>query len=70
MVGSTPGQYRGSRMTAHLARQYYVCAACGRVMALRDLVGEPRHVGGREDRIEVYCRAGVGHRVGEVKRND
>lgn len=43
-----------------------VCVACLRVMPLRWLDGEWRHVGGRPDRYERYCRAGYGHRAGEL----
>jgi hypothetical protein len=36
-------------------------------MRLRELVAESRHVGGKPDRIELYCRAGVGHRTDEAR---
>ena len=43
------------------------CAACGRRMPTWALEGEWRHVGGRPDRYERYCRAGHGHRQDEPR---
>ena len=39
------------------------CAECGRVLPLAQLEGEWRHVGGADDRLELFCAAGVGHRA-------
>ncbi len=44
-----------------------LCAACGRRMPSWELEGEARHVGGHSvDVVYWYCKAGVGHRAGEV----
>lgn len=41
------------------------CDACRQMMPPEQLVGETRHVGGKEDRVELYCRSGYGHRQSE-----
>jgi hypothetical protein len=43
------------------------CAACGRNMEPTAVEPEWRHVGGRPDRREFYCRAGYGHRADEAR---
>ncbi len=53
------------------ARLTDYCAACGRRMPSWALEGEARHVGGQSlDVVYWYCKAGYGHRAGEVKREE
>jgi SWIM zinc finger len=51
-------------LSARLAQgELAQCSTCGRVLPVEHLVGEWRHVGGQDDRRELYCDKDFGHQA-------